>query len=245
MKTVIGVMLGLVLAAGPGFSQDPAGGAPKGEKAPGPGEELDKAVAKAGTMTNYSCVISVKVEGISVDTKDSQPVELQIQPGAPWHLKWGDKEAYKKGEVIVVKEGDAWKRPDRAAKGAQSLAMLRGPHEVLGDLKSSSFKEVKREDSEGGRCFAGELTEEAAKNLAQMKRGAAAGDRSLPKPTGTAKVWVNGEGAVTKYEVFIEAKMKGADNQDVTVKRAIAVEFRDIESTKYEVPPEAAKALEG
>jgi len=236
MKTVICTALGLVLAAGSGYPQD-MGGSPKPESQAGPKEELDKAAAKAGAMTNYSCTITLRLEGMG-EGEGSQPVELLIQPDSPWQLKAGDLEAFKKGETLAVKEGGAWKKLGRGSKPAQALGMVRGPHEVVKDLTSESFKEVKREDSEGGRCFTGELTLVAIRQLAR-------GDRSLPKPTGTAKVWVNGEGAVTKYEIHIESKTKSADGQEVAVKRTITAEIRDIGSTKYEVPPEAAKALEG
>lgn len=243
MKTVICTALGLVLTASLGYPQDPP--REPGEMKEGTGraeEELDKAVVKAGAMTSYSCTIMIRTEGLSGEDREVHPVELQIQPGAPWRLRSGDLEAFKKGETLVVKEGVAWKKLDRGAKHAPALRMVRGAHETLRDLKSSSFKAVKREDSEGGRCFTGELTEVALKLLDQGRR---AGDRSLPKPTGTAKIWVNGEGAVTKFEVHIESKMKNADNQEVLVRRTITSEIRDIGSTKYDVPPEAAKALEG
>lgn len=245
MKTVLATALGLVMAASLGYSQDPPGepgeekgDAPKAGSQAGLKEELDKAAAKAGAMTNYSCMISIKSEGMAGEGQDDQPIELLIQPGAPWQLKSGTVEAYKKGETVAVKEGAGWKKVDRSAKAGNALCAVRCPHEILRDLKSTSFKELKRDDSEGGRCFSGELTETAIKQLAR-------GDRPLTKPTGTARVWVNGEGNVTKYEVQVEAKMKDADNKEVTVKRTFNVEIRDVGTTKYDVPPEAAKALEG
>ena len=235
MKTVLCTALGLVLAAGLGFTQEPAGGKPAGGE-----EDLDKAAAKAGTMTNYSCTITLRAEGMEGEGQAIPPVEIQIKPDAPWHLKSGEVEAYRKGDALVVKEGAAWKRLERSdggAKAAQALRMVRGPHEILISLKTSSFKEVKKEDSEGGRCFSGELTPEA---LGQFAVG-----RIPPKSTGTAKVWVNAEGVVTKYEVALESKMKDRGGQEITVKRTSTVEIRDIGSAKYDVPEEAAKAFEG
>ncbi len=245
MKAFTCTALGLVLAAGLGYAQDPP--ADPGEKKGGPagaglGEELDKATAKAGAMTNYSCTITVRTEGMGGEGQEQQSIELQVQPGAAWHLKAGDFEAFKKGDTLAAKEGAAWKRLDKSAKQAIALSVVRGAHETLRELKSSSFKALKRDDSESGRCYAGELTEAALRQLDQGGRG---GDRSLPKPSGNAKIWVSGDGAVTKFEVYIESKMKSADNQEVMVKRMITAEIRDIGTTKYDVPPEAAKALEG
>ena len=242
MKSMICTALGLVLAASLGYSQDSGGakspGVPGANRAGGE-EDLDKAAAKAGTMTNYSCTITIKTEGLTEggEGQEIPAVELRIQPDAPWHLKSGETEAYRKGDVLVVKEGAAWKRADRGAKAAKVLQMVRGPHEILVNLKSASFKEVKREDSEGSRCFLGDLTEAA---LAQFAQG-----RPQPKSTGTAKVWVNGDGAVTKFEVRIESKMKDKTGQEIAVQRTTTVEVRDVGSTKYDVPEEATKAFEG
>jgi hypothetical protein len=229
-----------------------------------PDEDLDKAAAKAAAMGNYSCTITVKMEGMGGgggggEGRGIQPVELQIKADAPWHVKSGEVEAYKKGETLAVKDGETWKklerpqrpadgeRPDRKAMAAQMLRGVRGPHETLKDLNSASFKEVKREDSEGGRCYSGELTAEAVKAIAQRGRrggGGGGGDRPQAQSTGTAKLWVNGDGAVTKYEVYIESKMKNRDDEEVTFKRTTTVDIRDIGSTKYDVPEGAAKALE-
>jgi len=226
-----------------------------------PDEDLDKAAAKAAEMGNYSCTISTKMEGGGGGgggDRGPQAVELQIKADAPWHVKMGELEAYKKGEAIAVRDGETWKklgrperpaegeRPDRKAMAAQGLRMVRGPHETLKELKSASFKEVKREDSEGGRCYSGELTEEALKAFAQRRRGGGGGggDRPAPKSTGNARIWVNGDGAVTKFEVYIESTFKNREDEDVTTKRTTTVEIRDIGSTKYDVPEAAAKVFE-
>src|SRR6185295_16650530 len=147
--------------------------------APAADEDLDKAAAKAAEMGNYSCTITVKMEGGGGGGggggEGIQPVEMQVRSDAPWHVKTGELEAFKKGEVVAVKDGETWKklerpqrpaegeRPDRKAMAAQALRGIRAPHEILKDLKSASFKEVKKEDGEGGRVFSGELTAEGLK----------------------------------------------------------------------------------
>jgi hypothetical protein len=234
--------------------------------APAADEELDKAAAKAAEMGNYTSTITTKFEGMGGGGGGggdrNQPVELQVKPDAPVHLKRGDVEAFRKGEVLVAKEGDAWKRVERPEGGGQGgeggrrrgnpALMLRGvqaPHEVLKNLKSSAFKEVKREDGDGGRVFSGELTEEGLKALRPGggRRGGGGGggqDRPAPKATGTAKVWVNGDGVITKYEVHVETTFKNRDGEDQTTKMTSTVEIKEVGSTKYDVPEAAAKEFE-
>jgi len=224
-------------------------------------EDLDKAAAKAAEMGNYSCTVTVKVEGGGGgggggDGRGNQSVELQVKADAPWHVKSADAEIYKKGEVAAVKEGDTWKRlerpqrpqegeePDRKAIAAQMLRGVRAPHELLKDLKSSSFKEVKKEDGEGGRVYSGELTAEGVKPFLMGGRRRAGGDQPAPQATGTAKVWVNGDGVITKYEINIEAKRKNREGDEITTKSTRTVEIKDVGTTKYDVPEAAAKVFE-
>ncbi|HEY3226723.1 MAG TPA: hypothetical protein VGK61_07010 [Planctomycetota bacterium] len=229
--------------------------------APAADEDLDKAAAKAAEMGNYSCKIATKMEGGGGGGATAAPVELQIKPDAPWHIKSGETEAYRKGEALAVKDKETWKklerpeggqgggRPDRATMNAFRLRGVRAPHEILKDLKSDQFKEVKREDAEGGRCFSGDLTAEAAKKFGAVgggRRGGGGGGDRPPEGeySGRAKVWVNGDGAVTKYEIYTEGKVKVRE-EERTIKRTVTVEISDVGSTKYEVPEDAAKALEG
>jgi len=229
-------------------------------------EDLDKAAAKAAEMANYSCTITVKMEGGGGGggggQGGAQPVEMNIKADAPIHLKSGEIEAYRKGEVLAAKEGETWKRVERPERGqggggegrdrkAMALQRLRGaraPHEVLKELKSAAFKEVKREDTEGSRVFSGDLTDEALKALRPAGRrgggGGGGGDRPQPKSTGTAKIWVNSDGVVTKYEVHIETTSKNREDEDVTTKFTSTVELKDVGTTKYDVPEEAAKLFE-
>jgi hypothetical protein len=228
-------------------------------------EELDKAAAKAAEMGNYTCTITVKMEGGGGggggEGRGNQAVELKVRPDAPWHVKAGETEIFKKGDVAAIRDGDTWKRmerpqrpaegeePDRKAMAAQMLRGVRAPHELLKDLKSSAFKEVKREDGEGGKVFSGELTAEGVKPfLAGGRRrgggGGGSGDQPAPQGTGIARIWVNGDGVVTKYEVQIEAKRKNRDGEEITTKSTRTVEIKDVGTTKYEVPEAAAKVFE-
>ena len=229
-------------------------------------DDLDKAAAKAAEMGNYTATITTKMEGGGGgggggDARAPQPVEMNVKADAPVHLKSGEIEAYRKGDAMAVKSGETWKRleapqrgqggggerPDRATMAAQRLRSVRAPHEVLKELKSAAFKEVKKEDGDGGRIFSGDLTDEALKALRPAGRrggqGGGGADRPAPKSTGTAKIWVNGDGAVTKYEIHTETTSKNRDDEDVTLKFTSTVEIKDVGTTKYDVPEDASKVF--
>ena len=230
-------------------------------------EDLDKVAAKAAEMGNYSCTVTVKMEGGGGGGGGGgqgggmPAVEMKVKADSPIHMKAGEIEAYKKGEIVAVKDGETWKRlerpqrpapgetPDRRRNAAQGFRTMRAPHEILKDLKSSAFKEVKREDGEGGRVFSGDLSDEGLKPFSMQGRrggdgGGQGGDRPAPNSTGTAKIWVNGDGAITKYEVHIETKFKTRDGEERTTKRTVTGEIKDIGTTQYDVPADAAKVFE-
>lgn len=249
-------------------------------------QDLDRALAKAGEMSNYSANVTFKKEG-AVEKEAMQPVEIRVQDGIA-HLKSGELEGYRKGETFIYKEGSAWKKfeagskdkpadrptdkpsgdkpagdqPEGKQPGTQEpgtpqqpaqdrnvsmekLQSCRLPHEILKDIKSTSFKQVRREDTEGSRVFSGDLTDAAIRQLMAHKKGAASSDPSMAQGTGTARIWINGEGIVNKYEIVIDhkgAKDLGKSN-GMEGKKTMSVEIRDIGSTKYEVPADAQKLI--
>ena len=206
-----------------------------------PDEDLDKAAAKASEMGNYTC--TVKIEG---GRGAGGSVTLKVQPDSAQYLKGAEVEGYRKGEKLVTKEGDAWKvaekpqkpaeggKPDKKAVALAMLAKMKAPHEALKGI-GEKIKDVKRADSDGGRCYSGDLTAEAARDFGSG--GMAKGDKA--EFTGTAKIWTNGDGVITKYEIATTMKAK---EKDIT--KTVTVEISDVGSTKYEVPEDAKKALE-
>jgi hypothetical protein len=128
----------------------------------------------------------------------------------------------------------------------EKLQSCRLPHEVLKELKSSSFKQVRREDTEGSRVFSGELTDAAIRQLMANKKGVGASDPSMAQGTGSARIWINGEGIVNKYEIVIDHKgNKDLGKTDgMEGKMTKTVEIRDIGSTKYDVPADAKKLFD-
>ena len=63
------------------------------------------------------------------------------------------------------------------------------------------------------------------------KKGKMGGD-----PSGNVKIWVNGDGAVTRYELNMTVTMKEKDISTTT-----RVELKDVGTTKYEVPEAVLK----
>jgi hypothetical protein len=224
-------------------------------------DELDKALEKAAAMDNYTFTATNKIEGMGGGGGGggggAPTVTIKIQKDTPWQVKLGEKEAYKKGETVVSKGDEGWKkverpqggggggnRPSREQMQLLGLLRLKGAHETLKEF-GKKFKEVKSEAGEGSKCFSGELTAEAAKELGAVGGrggGGGGGQGSQLEYTGSARIWVNGDGAVIKYEVVTEGKGKIRD-RDVTIKRTQTVEISEVGSTKYDVPEEAMKAL--
>jgi hypothetical protein len=231
-KVIVALALALVCA------QDKPGQPGEG----GPNQELDQALTKAGQMDNYTANIAIRKEGATEPGKDlgMQPIEVRVMPGQPIHVKSGELEGYRKGDTFIVNEGGAWKKVEGDMAG-HKLAMIRAPHELFRTLKSASFKGVRREDSEGGRVFSGDLTDAALRQILAGKKGADAGPA-----TGSAKVWLGRDGFVSKCEFVIEHKAAGDKAAGGETRRVTkTVEFRDVGSTKYEIPADADKQFGG
>lgn len=223
-----------------------------GQERPG-GDDLDSALSKAGMMNNYTATLTLRKEGGEPGTDSNHTVDFRMMPGAAYHLKAGELEGYRQGEAFVVKEGGAWKRVETGAAGepadkgqlsAEKLAQVRAPHEFLRELKTASFKSVRREDGEGGRIFSGDLTDQAIRALFGRKGGS--GDaRTQTAATGNARIWLNAEGVVSKFELTVEHKDATGKAGAESSRKTKIVEFREIGSTKYEVPADAMKVLGG
>lgn len=219
-------------------------------------EELDKAAAKAAAMDNYTFKVTTKIEGIGKGTPGDKPTVVQVQKETPWHITAGDTEAYRSGETVVTKSDEDWKKleaPAKPEKGTkpdfrqialQGLKTMKTAGEMLKEV-GTKIKEVKREDSDGGKCFSGELTPEAAKEFGAVsmgKGGGGGGKGPVLEYTGTIKVYVNGTGDVTKLEITTEGKGT-IKEKEVTIKKSQTIEISDVGTTKVEIPEDAKKAL--
>ena len=219
-------------------------------------EELDKAAAKAAAMENYTYKVTTKIEGAGKGATGDKPTTVQIVKDQPWHITAGDTEAWRSGDTVVTKTDEGWKKleapakpekgtkPDTRLIALQGLKTLKSAGDMLKEV-GKKIKEVKREDSDGGKCFSGELTPDAAKEFGSVnlgKGGGGGGKGPVFEFTGTIKIYVNGSGDVTKVEINTEAKGKIKD-RDMDVKKSQTIELSDAGSTKAECPEDAKKAL--
>jgi hypothetical protein len=234
----------LLVAAGVGFGWDDK-------------EDLGAAAKKATEAESYTFKSTIEIEGSPMPV---DPIEFEGKhhKDAATYLTGSmmgrDIELYKKGDKIVTKGMDGnWQsgggggggRGGRGLGGMMSGA-LKAPHEELKDFEKK-FKEVKkgeRKENVGGKecsVYSGDLTEDAAKEMIPMGRMGGLGGAEI---TGSAKVWVDGDGVVRKYETVANLSIDFQGNQlELTVTRK--TEISEIGSTKLEVPEEVKKLLGG
>jgi hypothetical protein len=111
------------------------------------------------------------------------------------------------------------------------------------DEAGKLLKGVKELKSGGDNLFTGDLTPEAAKDLMTYKprRG-----QAPPPPKdakGSVKFWVK-DGALTKFESHMQAKVTFGDQEDQPFDVTRTVEIQNVGTTKVEVPADAKKKLE-
>ncbi len=151
--------------------------------------------------------------------------------------------AVRKGEKGVVKADGEWKTAEdlRAAAGGgggggggRGGMLLRTPLPADDLAKMvERAKELKAMDG----CICGDLTDAGAKELLSF-RGRPGGNAPEPKNAkGSIKYWLK-EGTIAKMEVKVSGTVT-MQNEDRDVSRTTTYEFKDIGSTKVEVPADA------
>jgi hypothetical protein len=206
-------------------------------------DELADAAKKTAALENYG----FKAESKGAKGKNQPaPVEGRFQKDQPLSLKSGSTEGFKKAGLVVYKEGDEWKKLEKAAKGekkqqptAAVFAALKFPHEEIEGFEKN-FEKVEKAAEKDKDCtvWSGALTPTAARTL--VSTGSKAEGKSQATYTGTAKVWVNEKGLIVKYEVVAHMKgetKKGPVEADIT--RTVEI----TEATGSIEIPEAAKKL--
>jgi len=161
-------------------------------------------------------------------------------------------EAVVKGEKLAIKTDEGWQSGaelQQAAGGqgrggfmARGLRNMKPPAVQAADFADKA-KELKKA-ADG--YYGGDLTEDAAKELLALGRGArgGGGGQAPPPPVGakaTVKFWLK-DGALVKYEYNVQGKVTFRD-QEREVNRTTTVELKDVGTTKFEVPEEAKKKV--
>jgi len=209
-------------------------------------DELAEAAKKTSALENYSFKNESKV-----GTKaKNQPgaMEGHYQKDQPISLKSGSAECFKKGGLVVYKDGDDWKLLEKAQKGekkkqpATVFAAVKFPHEEIENF-DKNFEKVEKAAEKDRDCtvWSGTLTPSAARSL--VSTGSKAEGKSQASYTGSAKVWVNDKGLIIRYEISAHVKgenKKGPFESDIT---------RSVEITEggpaVEIPEAAKKLLDG
>jgi hypothetical protein len=99
-------------------------------------------------------------------------------------------------------------------------------------------KELKQADG----AYAGDLTEDGAKQFLTMGRRAGS---QAPEPKGakgSLKVWLK-DGSLAKYEYNVQGKIMGRNDQEMEINRTTVVEIKDVGATNVQVPDEAKKKM--
>ena len=153
----------------------------------------------------------------------------------------GDKGAAKvEGEwrSLADLSQDGGGQPGPGSFVARMLRNYKAPATEAGDLAAKT-KSLKKE----GDVYAGDLTEEGAKELLSF-RGGRSGGQGAAAPTnakGSAKFWIK-DGQLSKYEYKVSGTVN-AGGQDRDIDRTTTVEIKDVGSSKVEVPEDAKKKL--
>ena len=208
-------------------------------------EEVTAAAKKLGEKANYSWKTTVVVPE-SAQFKPG-PTEGKTEKDGITHIKmsFGDNttEIAKKGDKAAFTNRDGeWQSLAEAegqeGRGRFMVGMVRGlraPAEQAAEIASGA-KELKKD----GDAIAGDLTEDAAKNLMRFRRGGGEGP-AISGAKGSAKFWVK-DGVLSKYEFKVSGKMDFNGNE-IDLDRTTTVEIKDVGTTKVEVPEGAKKKL--
>lgn len=195
------------------------------------GDDLAKALQAVSAANSYSFTLK--------DESANSSVEARYQKTLPLYAKADKIEFFRKADVLVYKQKDVWQKtrtgtlsdPLLILGASAKVRAIKLPHDELA-LLGKSLANVKKADA----ILSGDIPEEAAKRLARSE------DRDLARG-GTAKLWLDGDGRLVKYEIAIRVQgRRGNAEVDGTMVRTVTV--GDLGKTKVEVPEGAKKALE-
>jgi len=197
--------------------------------------ELTKALRAVTTAANYQFTVEESGAGGKVEGK--------FQKDSPICFLADRIEFFRKGDVLVYKQGDNWQKT-RTGTLSDPLAILgasmkvrtaRLPHEELAQLEKGLTK-IRRAEEKDKVTITGDLSEKTARELARSE------DRDLARG-GTTRLVLDSKGNLTGYEIAIVVKGR-LGNAEVDGVKTRAVTLGGIGSTKFELPTAAKKALE-
>lgn len=208
-------------------------------------EELADAAKKTSELQNYTFKFENKT---GLKKGQSGAIEGHFQKDQPLSLKSASAEGFKKGGLIVYKDGEEWKKVEKAQKGekksqpaAASFAGVKFPHEEIENFEKN-FEKVEKAAEKDKDCsvWSGPLNPASARAL--LSTGSKAEGKVQSNYIGTAKVWINDKGLIVRYEISAHVRVegkKGPTESDVV--RTVDITES---SAAIEVPEGAKKLLD-
>ena len=223
-------------------------------------DDIKAAAKKLADAPNYSWTTTVKNNAENAGGPGRMtpgPIEGKAEKdGVVWFsMKQGENsmEGAMKGEKFAFKVKDVWMsigdipgagggqqgRPDPAQFMGRFLKNMKPGAAGVVD----SIDKLQNLKSEGDGVYSGEFTPDGAKEQLSPNRGA--GGNFAPTVSdakGTIKFWVK-DGMIVKVESTLQGKM-AIGQREMEINRTATTEFKDVGSTKLELPDEAKKKLE-
>jgi hypothetical protein len=197
-------------------------------------DELGKAVKKVAAADSYRFNVQ---QGTA-----KTAVEAKFQKNTPLYCKADGIEFFRKGDILVYKDGGAWQHtrtgtlsdPLRILGPSAKVRAIRLPHEELAIL-GKALTNVKQVDAKNTITFSGDFAEETAQKLARTE------DRDTAR-SGRATLRID-NGMLVEYSIDIRVQGKRG-NVEVNGTITKTVTLADVGSTKVDIPDAAKKALE-
>ena len=222
----------------------------------GPKEDVKAAAGKINDAANYTWTASTVMEGAQFTPGPlTGKAEKSGYAVITQEAQDGNKTvAVRKGEAGVVKTDEGWKTAEelRAAApqgggggggargGMRGALLLRSP---LAGAEAARLVDKTKDLTAADGAVGGDLTEDAAKELMTLGRGRPGGQApEVKNAKGSVKYWVK-DGVLSKMQVKVSGTVAGRDGTERDTARTTTYEFKDLGSTKVEVPEEAKKQL--
>jgi hypothetical protein len=204
------------------------------------------AAKKLGDSANYSWTSTPKIEGGGGGNFRPGPTEGQTADGIVYLINtFGDRtfESAAKGDKVISKMEDAWEVPDADGQGpgrfiAARMKTFKAPAAEAADLADKA-KSLKSADG----AISGDLTEDGSKELLSFGRRPNANAPAPKNAKGSVKFWLK-DGELAKYEINVQGKITGRDDQEFDLNRTTTVEIKDVGKTKLSLPDDAKKKLQ-
>lgn len=202
------------------------------------GEELAPILKKAVAWESYHFTVEARPGA-------GGSLEGTYQKGKPLACKADRFELFKKGAVIVYGDAGKWQKsrtgrlsdPLRVLGAVAKVRGVRLPHEELAAVAKAARAVKKGPGKQAGQTvYSATLDADAARALARPEHKGVA-------RSGSARFWVDKDGALLKYalDIRVQGRLGGADIDGTDSK---TVTLSGAGSSKVEVPEAARKALE-